>query len=246
MKFWLKDILRDKEPEGGGGGDKTPVADKPDDKAPKSDKDTEAALALYRALQDPDIGTEVIENLARRAGLLERDKGRRSKDNDDDNKPKESRAAKLLKAKLGKDYEKFADTVGPAFDEILAEAIGELKNSHNVDRETEKWGNQVDKFMDSHTLTEDIENKMRELMEEAPPNNTKKGFDAQRYLSRMYKNACEELDIEVPKARRSRSNDNDDTDDGNPPRFVIRERPKGATIDDAVEAAMQGIRFKRK
>lgn len=252
MKFWLKDPLRDKAVEGndggGGGGDKSgdvnqpPVDDKNKGGDHKAAKETEAALALYRALQDPDISGDVIENLARRAGLLDRDKNRRSKDSDDD-RPGESRAAKKLREKLGKDYEKFADTVGPAFDELIAEAVNELRSHSTAERETDRWASQVDKFMESHELTEEIEDKMKELMEDSPPNTGRRGFDSQKYLTRMYKNACEELDIEVPKPKgKSRREDSDDNDT---PRFVLRDRPKGATLDDAVEAAMRGIKFKR-
>lgn len=46
---------------------------------PKEDDETEAAVRLYRALKDPDIGKSIIQELATRAGILATEQGKTAK-----------------------------------------------------------------------------------------------------------------------------------------------------------------------
>lgn len=206
-------------------------------------KIAKSALSLHKALADPETAEELVKYLAQKAGLL---------DKKDDIKPgtdkavAEGRIHKALKTKLGKDYEKFSDLVGPALDEAiqdyLKEEIGKASRSSAEDR----WSNTIDKFTETHEMTEDIEDKMKELMEEAPPNVGRKGFDGAKYLERMWKSALDELGIEAPKPKKSgklRSSSAEEDDDSLPG-VVVRKAPKGLTLDDAIEAAMKGIRLK--
>lgn len=244
--------LMDKAGEGDGGGGNKGGDPPADDKGtpPAKDKDTDAALALYRALQDENTGPEIIETLARRAGLLDENKNKGgNKDNEPDDKPKKSISAAKLRAKLGKDYEKFADLVGPAFDEIIEERLADLRKEYSTASATDKWSAQVDKFTENHELTPEIEDQMKELMADAPPNVNGKNFDAQKYLTRMYKLALDELEIEAPepkakKTSKHKPGKDDLIDDLNDVKEI--DAPKNATIDDAVNAALKGIRFKRR
>jgi hypothetical protein len=204
-------------------------------------KSAEAAMSLYEALQDEDTGKEIIETLARRAGLL--DKKDLEPKKDETKKEAESRVAKALKKKLGKDYEKFSDAVGPAFDEILEEILNERFMERDSNNQTKSWSDNVDTFISNHEFTPEIETAMKEYIDDSPPNVGRKGFDAQRYLNRVYKAACEELEVE-PKEKGSKKKRGDSTEDL--PDFVIRDAPKNATLDDAVEAAIKGIRFKKR
>ena len=207
-------------------------------------KDLESATTLYEALQDETTGREIIETLARRAGLLKEDLKPKPGES---GKKAESRIGKALKAKLGKDYEKFSDTVGPALDDIIQEMITEATGSLRGETTQDKWETSVDSFIKGHETTKEIENTMMELIQEAPPNFGRKGFDAEKYLARIYKNACEELGEEPKtkeaKGKRTRGRQADIEDEF--PDVIERDAPKNATVDDAINAAMKGIRFKR-
>lgn len=196
-----------------------------------------SALSLYNALRDPDTSTELVENLARRMGLLDK-KGELKPEVTE--QKLQGRIHKAFRSKLGADYEKFADIVGPLLDstieEMFAEKLGEVENKGR----STSWASSVDNFADSHELTPDIERKMRELMEDAPPNIRGATFKADKYLSRMYNSAVDELGIEKPRTKSRRRNEDED----DAPEFVVREKPKNIGISDAVEAALKGIRFK--
>lgn len=243
--------LREDEPEGSGGSGKEPKELK-SDKVKIGDKEydpksVESALSLYNALQDEDTGTEIIETLAKRAGLLDRDgKPKVEKKDGESDKKVESRFAKKLLAKLGKDYSKFAEEVGPVFDEAVKEYLDEHTSKAEGGSRQEKWDTAVDSFMEDHETNEEIQDKMRELIEESPFNWGRKGADPKKYLARMYNQAVSELEEESkPKPRRgSRSRKTDDQDEL--PDIVYRDAPKGVSLDDAIDAALKGIRFRRK
>lgn len=197
-----------------------------------------SALSLYKALEDPDTANEIVETLARRAGLLDKD------DEAVTNRKKTEKAmegllTKTLKNKLGKDYDKFSDIMGPALEEALETMLNEKFGEQESRSTANSWETGVNKFMESHTLTTEIEDKMKELMEEAPPNPKSKTFNQQRYLSRMYNAAIEDLEIETPPVRASRVNKSDVPD------FTMRPAPKNLSLDAAIEAATKGVRFKR-
>lgn len=201
-------------------------------------KDLESATSLYKALQDPETGMEIIKTLAKRAGLLDKEGDIKVKPGETQ-KEAESRAAKFLRKRLGKDYDKFSDSIGPALDELIQEALEERFGEAEANNTKNSWDKEVDKFNDNYTLTPEIEETMQELMQDSPPNFKAPKFNAQRYLGRMYRAAVEELGIENPtKPKRTTKED--------VPDFVVRERPKNASLDDAIEAAMRGIRFKPK
>lgn len=230
------------EGKGGGGNDKTPTKVTINGKEIDIDR-AASALSLYNALEDPDTAGEIVETLARRAGLLNKE-GDTELTEKQTKKAMEGLLTKTLKNKLGKDYDKFSDIMGPALEEaletMLAEKFGEQEQRSSVT----SWEGGVNKFMESHTLTAEIETKMQELMEEAPPNPKSKTFNQQRYLSRMYEAAINDLDIEAPAPVRSaRNNGRNDRDDA--PEFVVRPSPKNVDLDAAVEAATKNIRFRR-
>lgn len=260
--MWPKNVLFEEAGDGAGSGSGSGADDKPvapksgklklDDNEEYDVKDLKSAISLYKALQDESTGREIIQTLAQRAGLLDKSGEVKKKPGESD-KAAESRVAAALKKKLGKEYSQFADSVGPAFDEILDEMLAEKLGADKGERAQEKWEAAVDKFNSEYETTSEIEEAMKELIEEAPPNFSRKGFDPARYLARMYKAACEDLD-EQPKIKTNRRgkgetargrNSGAAESDGAPD-IVIRDAPKGVTLEDAVEAAMKGIRFKRK
>lgn len=208
--------------------------------APKVDPDTEAALSLYRALKDPDTANEIVETLANKVGL--RDKWAKDLTPKQVEKKLESLSAKFLREALGDKYTEFADKTGPAFDRAIEAMLNQRFGEQEAQTGLEKWEGAVDKFMSTATLTKEIEATMNELMADSPPNTNRKGFNAQKYLMRQYNNAVAELGIEAPKAPNSRASKGDD--DGIP-EFVIRDAPKNASIDDAIDAALKGIRFRQ-
>lgn len=226
--------LEDQElPEDNKGNKKE--AEEEDDLTPEEIK---SSRSLYKALKDPETANELIENLARRAGLLDK-KGKNTEDKKETVKEL-GRITRKLKASLGKEFEGFSDKVGPVFDEAMQEYMEEHFGKTEAKFTETKWEGEVDKFRDSHELTRKIENKMKELMDEAPPNFKSGSFDAQKYLNRIYKNALEDSGEEAPKKSSKRSKDNENDNNG----IVERQRPKTVSVDDAIDAAMKGIRFK--
>lgn len=211
------------------------------------ESDASSAMSLYKALQDPDTGKEIVETLARKAGLLDKEGDIKKKPGETD-KAAKTRVAAHLKKKLGKDFDQFSDTVGPALEEIFEEMLAERDSSSSRESAKDKWDGAVDTFNSQYVTTPEIEDLMKEMIEDSPPNMGRKNFDPQRYLARIYKAACQEADQE-PKEKqasnkkgsspRGRNSDGDDSG------IVVRDAPKNLTIDDAVEAAMKGIRFRR-
>lgn len=210
-----------------------------EDESGLDEGELKSAASLYKALKDPDTAQELIESLARRAGLLDK------KDNNKaDKKVTEKelgRLTKKLKASLGKDYDTFSDKVGPVFDEAIEEYMQEHFGKTEAKFTESKWETEVEKFTDSHELTRKIENKMKDLMDEAPPNFKSGNFNAQKYLARTYKNALEDLGEDAPTSSKKvkKSKDEDSTDG-----ITERPRPKSVSLDDAIDAAMKGIRYK--
>ncbi len=206
------------------------------------EKTLSSAYSLFKALQDPETGREIIETLARKSGLLDEVK---PKDKEDVKDKLEGKITKYLKAKLGKDFEKFSDSVGPVMDQAIKEYLDEHSSKFESASTGRTWESNVDKFMEEHTLTTEVEDVMKELISDSPPNLKKQGFDAQKYLARMYKNAIEELGIEEPKSKKSGKSKSSHSEDDETPDFVVRPMPKNVSLDDAVEAAAKGIRFSR-
>lgn len=243
------------EGEGGGGDGKGP-----DDKVKGNGKlkvggteyeeaDLNSAISLYKALQDEDTGKEIITRLATKAGLLNPE-GTVKRKEGETKKEAESRAVKILKSKLGKDYEKFADAIGPAFDEIIEDALKDIKGRLDQPAPVitqREWNKEVETFMENYDLDSDLETAMMEAINDTPPKIHSENFDPKKYLRRRYMEACEELGVE-PKnktkqnKRGSSRRDNDDEF----PDVQDREAPKGVTLDDAIEAAMRGIRYVRR
>lgn len=202
------------------------------------ESDIKSARSLYKALKDPETSSEVIETLARRAGLLDKKGG--NTETKKEVKDELGRITKKFKSGLGKDFEGFSDKVGPLLDEAIKEYMEEHFGKASAKSSEAKWEGEIEKFQESHELTRKVEKKMQELMEDAPPNIKKDGFKAQTYLNRMYKSALEELGEEAP-APKKKSKDNDDDNESG---IIERKRPAGLTTEQAVEAAMRGIRYK--
>jgi chorismate mutase len=203
-----------------------------------------SALNLYNALGDPETSSVLIRTLAERAGILKEDgeiKGDKNKAAD----KMEGRITRILKSKLGKDYEKFSDTLGPLIDEGIQEYLEEHMSKIGDTQAAGSWADAVDNFTETHTLTDDISSKMTEIINRSGGRPNLKGKEATEYLNDMYELAVHKLGIEPPdnpketrKGRNRRAIDD-------MPEFREERRPKGPmSIDDAVEAAMRGVRFK--
>lgn len=275
LNWMLRDILREEagnEGQGGGQGE--------GDKAPKTfninGKEVDpataaAALNLYNSLADPETGREIIEQLARRTGILGEDgKAPTVKEQ----KVLEGKFTKMMKTKLGKDYDKFSDALGPVFDEAMESMVADLKADLTGTSEASTWETVVDDFFESTRTTPELEAEMQRLIKRngGRPAGLK-GKAAKEYLQDFYELAAHKLDINLRTMRKTSSDDDDDStrsgrrgirdgaDDGgddrdNTPRrrsarrgdipeFRETARPKGPlSIDDIVEAASKGIKFR--
>lgn len=272
MKYgWLwKDRLRlpaDDGGDGGGGGDEGDKGNKGGNEkktfninGKNVDPETAAAaLNLYNSLADPEVGKEIIEQLARRTGLL--------KDNHvpdkKEQKQLEGKFTKMMKTKLGKDYDKFSDTLGPVFDEAMSELINELKEEIGGKTEASSWEGVVENFFEDNRTTPELEREMERIIKRngGRPAGLK-GKAAKEYLQDMYELAAHKLNLNLKTLKKIsvESDETDDTDEDDEP--VMRRsnrrsrrndipdfrevaRPKGTlTVDEIVDAAMKGIRFK--
>lgn len=202
-----------------------------------------SALSLHDALSDETTGKEIIGTLAERMGLLRKDG--ELKDPKTAEAKLEGRVQRMLKTKFGKDYEKFADTLGPVMDEAIQEYLQEAIGNATANGEAVGWEGEVEKFTESHTLNAQIEQKMEQLITRngGVPKGLR-GKAAQEYLTDMYELAAHRLGVSPPEAERSsrrRSRSEDEI-----PEFREVARPKGPlSIDDIVEAASKGIRFRQ-
>jgi hypothetical protein len=141
---------------------------------------------------------------------------------------------------LGSEFEGFADKVGPAFDKIIQTYLDQKFGETRAASSQEAWTANVDKFMEEYVLTPDIETVMSEMMADSPPNVQRPGFNAQRYLTRIYNNATEELGLQPRRKTSKKSESRDEVPD-----FRVEIAPKTISVEAAVDAALKGIRFKK-
>lgn len=260
MKRWPFGIFRLPEGGEGGGGTGTGTGTGTGE-APKTfnvnGKDipietVASAVQLHQALSDPEVGKEIIEQLARKTGLLKGDTLVESPKETE--KKLEGKVTKMLKAKFGKDYEKFADTLGPVLDEAIQEMLEEYKTSTSGEVAQNSWESAVEKFSESHVITDDISKEMTRLINRNGGRPNLKGKDAVEWLTDMYELAAHKLGVDIdgleveeedrnprqiPANRGKRRGRNE------VPEFREVERPKGSlSIDQIVDAAMKGQRFK--
>lgn len=210
--------------------------------------EAESAMNLYNSLKDENTGKEIIEQLARKIGLLDK-KDEPIKKPGETDAAAERRFQKTLKAKLGPDFAKFADMVGPVLDDVIEEMFEEHRTSLEGTSDASTWEDETDRFIEGHEINDDIQNKMMEIIKRdgGVPKGLK-GKKAQEYLDDKYVLAIHRLGLELkddgegPKAhvgRRSRRALDEI------PEFREEKRPKGPlTIDQIVDAASRGIRFK--
>lgn len=207
------------------------------------------ALNLHNALADPDTGKEIIEQLARRTGLLDKNddlKGSPEKAG----RVLEGRVQKMLKSKFGKEYEKFADTLGPVLDEAIQEYLEEHKTTIETKSTEGGWADAVDKFTESHRISDEVGKEMERLIKRNGGRPNIKGKEATEYLSDMYQLAVNKLGGKIEEV-----DDEDDERDNRPrttrrnrgperPEFREVARPKNPSLDEIVDAAMRGQRFR--
>lgn len=202
-----------------------------------------SAFNLYQSLQDPEVGKEIVGTLAERMGLLKAN-GEPRKDAE---AKVEGKITKMLRAKFGKDGEKFVDMAGPAIDEAISEYFAEFKESQTNEVGANTWDSAVDTFMEDHTVTTEIQTAMQDVIKEmgGVPKGLK-GKAAQTYLTRMYKLAIEEAGIEPPNEQPKSRGRNRRAAEDDLPDFREIAAPKGVpSLDQILEDAMAGRRYKR-
>ena len=249
-KGWLfQDVLREEaDGTGGGTGDAAPKTTVTINGKEVDMATVAAAHNLYTSLADPETGKEIIHQLALRTGIL--------KENEVPTKAEEkkieARFTKLMKAKLGKDFDPLSDKLGPVFDEAMEIFKNELREEQAQGSDSGNWDSTIEDFVSNNEFTPEIETEMQRLITRngGRPAGLK-GKAAREYLTDMYALACHKLGIDVevedvreakqgrtPTGRRSRRSE--------VPEFREEARPKGVlTIDQIVDAALRGVRFKQ-
>jgi uncharacterized protein YjgD (DUF1641 family) len=203
-----------------------------------SPEEVTSARSLFKALKDPDTAQEIIETLAKRSGIL--DKKGEPKGTEKQTEKALGKITKALQSKLGKDFDKFSGTVGPALDEAIEELLEEKFGRSEDNTVSEKWSESVDSFMETHQFTsKKVQTKMEQLVDRNPPNVKSKGFKAKEYLEDMWELAHARLNIELPTTEKEKEKPLLDN-------TVERERPAKVSLSDAIDFAMKGIRLKPK
>jgi hypothetical protein len=253
LNWMFRDILREEAPTGDGDGSGGGTVQKTTVTINGKEVPIEtvsSAYNLYQSLGDPETGKEIIHQLALRTGILKEGEAPTKSEE----KKLENKFTKLMKTKLGKEYDKFSDLLGPVFDEAMESFRNELKDELSTTSDSTSWSAISEAFVESNEFTPEIETEMARLINRngGRPAGLK-GKAAKEYLQDMYDLAIKKLGLtHVPDNREA---DDDDSREVQPrrrrskrseiPEFREEARPKGPlTIDQIVEAASRGIRFK--
>lgn len=142
------------------------------------------AVRLFDALSDPNVGRSVVEELARKAGVIGAKEGATQKEI-------EKSVVDTLKESLGAEYEFLADRLAVGLDKIISKTVAEqikpvqLQATEAQERAIKA---DVDKsfavFESKHKDAKDVEKDMLEMSKRHPFNGE---YPMEDYLEDIYK-----------------------------------------------------------
>lgn len=140
------------------------------------------AIALFKMLKDPESSAQVIEVLAKKAGLKLSSEGDKK-----DDKKTVKKAKDILLAKLGDKYEFLSDAMGSALDEYMEQIREELKGEV-TSLKTDNQQTAVDRVLDkiageTKGASRKFESKMAQLAREFTP---AAGVSTEKYVRNLY------------------------------------------------------------
>lgn len=142
------------------------------------------AVRLYDALSDPNVGRSVVEELARKAGVIGVEQGKSTQEI-------EKSVVDTLKESLGAEYEFLADKLAVGLDKIIKRTVAEqikpvqAQTNEAIERAVKAdvdsaYAQMEAKFKDF----KDYDKEMTELSKELPYTGD---YPMERYLERLYK-----------------------------------------------------------
>ncbi len=165
---------------------------------PEEDGETVAAQQLYRALKDPDHAVEIIELLAKKAGLIT---------TREEKKEAKNLIHEALVEGLGEDYKWLADKLNPAINKILTAQQKQLEEKFDAQeaRERQKESNDaVEKITGKFEDFKDHSKRIYQLMEEVVPSGK---LSQEQYLTKLYKLAKAEASEEKKSSDKQQRSD---------------------------------------
>jgi len=157
-------------------------------------QETEKAIQLYKALNDPESGTKILRILAQEAGLLDSSSKK-------EQKVIEKSIKEVLKESLGSEYQFLSDRIGDALEKILPDLAtkGSREVKERLDaREKADLSKEIDSalsetFGQFDSVPKSVEKRFNELIDEMPPVPGK--TVPKVYFNRLIKIAAEEVGI---------------------------------------------------
>jgi len=214
----------------------------------KSDPEIEEAINFYKALKDPSQQVEIIAELARRAGLLNK--------TEQPTKSEVKKYTQLMEEVLGQEYPDLKDKMAKVFDAFEKEndtKLLYLKHQMDVEKQeamAQAFETEFASFIKENKVTEAVASRMIKEIEELPPSKGKDGrmIPLSNYLSKIHRIANSDVKKVVDTEKRiEKVNSNLAQRATNLQSDVSESRLKQGsklpTIREAVQAAYQGIKF---
>ena len=212
------------------------------------DPEIEDAVAFYRALRDPAQQTEIIQNLALRAGLLKPEQKLTEKE--------EKKYSEMLYEILGEEYPDLRDKLGKVFQQFEREndaKIGQIKAEMEAERRQKAasdFESEFSNFIKENKVTDEEAGRMLDEIKDLPPTIGQNGkrINLTVYLGKIHKLAVSEKRVEKEVVKRSEkiqqnlkersTNLSSDISDDR-----LKKGSRLPSIREAIRAASEGISF---
>lgn len=201
------------------------------------------AVRLFDALSDPNVGRSVVEELARKAGIIGAEQGKTVKEI-------EKSVVDTLKESLGAEYEFLADRLAIGIDKIVKQTVAEqikpvqAQTNEAIERAIKAdidsaYAQMEAKFKDF----KDFDKEMTELSKELPYTGD---YPMERYLERLYKLVTtDKKEAKIIKQTVDKINKNAQElrDSSTEVQDRVKSGSKLPSLNEAVAAAFRGEKF---
>jgi hypothetical protein len=211
-----------------------------EEKEPEIDERTKYALQLLDALENPRTGKQVVENLAKQAGLLQQTERQQEKT---------IRSIKqIVKEKLGDGGSFIADELGAALEEIIESSVGSLREEFETreqKREAERYAREYEQVTAKLKITDQEAGEISKLVDKFPYSGKVSLEEYLTDLTDLYRGKVAKSKGDVERRQKQQQN--------------LEKRPKTLGVEasedrtrkgsakitpkEAVEAALRGERL---
>jgi len=214
----------------------------------KPDPEIEEAVNFYKALKDPNQQVQIIGELARRAGLLQKNEQPTAKE--------EKKYSQLIEEILGEEYPDLKDKLGKvftAFEKESDEKLAAIRRQIEYDKAQEavrEFDNEYSAFLKDNKISESTAALMMKEIEVLPPQIGKNGrkISLTEYLHKIHKlvdSDKQSVNREVKRAEKIENNlssrvKNLATEVGEE---RLKQGSRLPSIRESVSAAAKGVKF---